>query len=116
MNVIAHHICHAFILSPSLSDIIIHYRAKKVNRFYVKSMLNNGPASKLTESLHSLLGHRADDEIQPVRPHKAEPLRLVAGKSVQDNLTSAYLIDFKHFVFPLSLIYLLYHDCIQLSS
>ena len=79
-------------------------------------MLNNGPASQLTESLHSLLGHRADDEIRPIRPSKAESLRLAQGETRQDDPASADLVDFKHFVFSFPLMYLLYQIVACLSS
>jgi len=66
-------------------------------------LLNNGPASKLTESLHSLLGRGADDEIRPIRPSQAERLRLAQGETRQDNPASADLVDFEHFAFSFPL-------------
>lgn len=101
---------------PSLSDISIHYCARKINRFNVKNVLNRGPASKLTENLHSLLGRRADAQVRPIRPSQAEHLRLPQGEARQDDPASADLVNLEHFVFSFLLMDLLYHESIQLSS
>lgn len=92
---------------PSLSDTIIYFRARKVNRFYVKNRLNRGPASKLMENLHSSLGRGADTQVRPIRPSQAERLRLPQGEARQDDPASANFVNLKHFVFSFPLMYLL---------